>query len=335
MNKICIGVDISMDEFHACIKVRFTDGSVKVKGTRTFKNTSKGHLEFFEWSLKTYKTKLPVWYVMEATGVYFENLAYFLYKKNQQVSVVLANKIKNYIKSLNIKTKTDKVDSIHIAGYGIERELDIWKPMSTQYKKLRDLCRELLSFKKELQRSKCQLHAMNSSHEKLDRIVALKEEQIEFYKKAIDTIKQEIKEAVNQDEELKERIVKLETVPGLGFETIVILIAETNGFALINNVRQLVSYAGLDITLNESGKYRGKSRISKRGNSRIRQALYMPSMTATRANESIKNLYERVCERNPEVKRKGIVAGMRKLLILAYSLWKNDQVYNKEYQWGL
>jgi transposase len=47
MNKICIGVDISMDEFHACIKVRFTDGSVKVKGTRTFKNTSKGHLEFF------------------------------------------------------------------------------------------------------------------------------------------------------------------------------------------------------------------------------------------------------------------------------------------------
>jgi transposase len=61
----------------------------------------------------------------------------------------------------------------------------------------------------------------------------------------------------------------------------------------------------------------------------------MPSMTATRANESIKNLYERVCERNPEGKRKGIVAGMRKLLILAYSLWKNDQVYNKEYQWGL
>src|SRR5690606_21562272 len=127
MNKICIGIDISMNEFHACIKVRSVDGSVKIKATRTFKNTLKGHQEFFEWSLKVNESKVPVWYVMEATGVYFENLAYFLYKKSQQVSVVLANKIKNYTKSLNIKTKTDKVDSIQIAGYGIERELDLWK----------------------------------------------------------------------------------------------------------------------------------------------------------------------------------------------------------------
>ncbi|MGS2761422.1 IS110 family transposase [Sinomicrobium sp. M5D2P9] len=335
MRKICAGIDISMDDFHGCIKIRLEDGSVKIKGTRSFKNNRKGHEEFLEWVLKTKGPghSCPIRFVMEATGVYYEDLAYFLYKKDQEVSVVLANKIKNYIKSLHIKTKTDSMDSKHIAGYGIERVLDRWHPMSPMYKKLRDLCRELLSFKKELQRSKCQLHAMYKSHEKLESIIGLKIEQMEFYEKAIQTIKKEIKNTVDQDKELKKKIEKVETAPGLGFETIVILIAETNGFALIQNIRQLISYAGLDVTLHESGKYKGKSRISKHGNSRIRQTLYMPSMTATRVNESIRNLYERVCERNPAIKRKGIVAGMRKLLILAYTLWKKEQEYDKDYQW--
>src|SRR5690606_25263056 len=81
-------------------------------------------------------------------------------------------------------------------------------------------------------------------------------------------------------------------------------------------------------------KYTGKTRISKRGNTRIRQALYMPSMSAVQANEPIKRLYERVKERNPDIKRKGIVAGMRKLLILAYTLWKKDEEYNKDYDWS-
>jgi len=60
----------------------------------------------------------------------------------------------------------------------------------------------------------------------------------------------------------------------------------------------------------------------------------MPSMSATRANEPIKNLYKRVCERNPDIKRKGIVAGMRKRLILTYTLWKKDEEYDIKYQWN-
>lgn len=94
-----------------------------------------------------------------------------------------------------------------------------------------------------------------------------------------------------------------------------------------------MSYAGMDVTQNESGKYKGKTRISKRGNTRIRQALYMPSLSATTANEPIKELYQRINERNPDTKRKGVVAGMRKLLILTYTLWKKDEEYNRDYNW--
>ena len=334
MKKISVGIDISMDDFYACIKIRSQTGSTKIKGTHSFKNTENGCKEFLIWTLKAKEDNCSVIFVMEATGVYYENLAYFLYANKQSVAVILANKVKNYIKSLNIKTKTDKTDSKSIAGFGIERELDKWRPMSPVYKNLRDLCRELLSIKKDLQRSKCQLHAMNKSHEKLESILALKIEQIRFYVKAIDIIEKEIKNTVNKDDALKEKIRKAQTIPGLGFETIVILVCETNGFALFDNIRQLVSYAGLDVTFNESGTYKGKTRISKRGNSRIRQALFMPSLSATRANEPIKRLYERICERNPDIKRKGIIAGMRKLLILTYTLWKKDEEYDIKYQWN-
>lgn len=333
MRKLVIGIDISMNDFYACIKVRTETDTVKIKGTRSFENTDKGFKEFLSWALKQQKNDCSVRFVMEATGVYYENLAYFLYANNQKVSVVLANKIKNYIKSLNVKTKTDKVDAKVIAGFGMERELEDWQPMSPVYKSLRDLCRELLSVKKEMQRAKSQLHAFERAHEKLETIVKLKKEQIEFFEKAIKLIKKDIKAIVNKDPALKEKIRKIETAPGLGFETTVILICETNGFALFDNIRQLVSYAGMDVTHNESGKYRGKTRISKRGNSRIRQALYMPALSAARANDPIKELYERINDRNPETKRKGIVAGMRKLLILTHVLWKKDEEYDKDYHW--
>lgn len=335
MNKLIIGIDISMNDFYACIKVRSEDNSIKIKGTRSFENTDQGFKDFLAWALKQKKKNdWSVRFVMEATGVYYENLAYYLHSQNQKVSVVLANKIKNYIKSLNVKTKTDKVDAKTIASFGIERKLENWEPMSPMYKTLRDLCRELLCLKKEKQRAQSQLHALEKAHEKLYTVIKLKREQIAFFEKAIDLIRKDIKATVKKDPVLEDKIRKLETIPGLGYETVVILISETNGFTLFKNIRQVVSYAGMDVTHNESGMFKGKTRISKRGNSRIRQALYMPSLSACRVNQPIKELYERIHECNPDTKRKGIVAGMRKLLTISYVLWKKDEEYDSDYQWS-
>lgn len=64
--------------------------------------------------------------------------------------------------------------------------------------------------------------------------------------------------------------------------SVVTVIAETNGFALIKNQRQLVSYAGYDVVENQSGKRAGKTKISKKGNSHIRRILHMPALNAVR-----------------------------------------------------
>lgn len=334
MKKATVGIDVSMRDFKVCFSSKQEDNKVKVIATKTFKNTDDGADELIAWVDRRIKEDVKVIYIMEATGCYYENLAYFLHKKGKEVGVVLANKMKNYFKSLNIKTKTDKVDAKIIAQYGLERNLEVWEPMSGNFKNIRDLCRELLAQKKELHRAKNQLHAIDNSHDKFGLIKEVKTKQIEFHEEMIEEVELEIKRLVKEDKALKAKVKKMVTIPGIGFETAVILASETNGFKMFKNIRQLVSYAGLDIAHNESGKFKGVSRISKKGNGRIRQALFMPALSATRANESIKKLYERICEKNLHTKKKGVVASMRKLLVLAFVIWKKDEVYNSNFVWN-
>lgn len=330
---LVIGIDISKDEFHVLAKEKTPNGDIKIKGSRSFTNDGKGFAEFSLWVSKRRKEGSQAIYVMEATGTYYEDLAYYLHETGNKVCVVLANKIKHFSKSLNVKTKTDKVDASIIAEMGIQRELMAWKPMSANYKQLRDLCREMLSLKKEKSRAMCQLHAMNYSHEKTESVLKIKKTQIEFYETSICQIEAEITKIVSTDRELNPRVENIMKVKGLGLITIIVVLCETNGFETFNNIRQVVSYAGLDIVMKESGTFKGKTRISKKGNARIRQCLFMPALSATMCNEKIKNLYERINEKNPNIKRKGVVAGMRKLLILLFVLWTKNEAYDPKHEW--
>jgi transposase len=327
--KSCVGIDVSKDSFEVCIKQLKDERSV-IKATHSFQNEFSGFESLLNWTLR--KVSNPI-YVMETTGVYHEDLTHFLYTNGQKVAVVLANKMKHFAKSLNMKTKTDKADAQMIAQYGLERQLEWWEPMMPQMKNLRDLCRERLSLKKDLVRCKCQVHGLRYAHSTLDVVLQLKEQQIEFLEKNIQIIENEIIRTTEQDKEFSQRVKNLETIKGLRLLTIVTVLCETNGFAQFNNIRQVVSYAGLDIAERQSGLFKGKTRISKKGNARIRECLYMPALSATSYNEPIKALYQRVVERNPTIKRKGVIAGMRKLLILIFVLWKKNEAYNAEYQW--
>ena len=335
IGKQIVGVDIGKDEFYACYKVQKSDHSMVIKGTKSFDNTLSGLREFYSWCEIRNKTpEIKLVFVMEATGVYYEELAYFLHYKKQLVSVQLAQKVKYFAKSCNLKTKTDKVDSKMIANYGIEKNLnesDLWTPPSQEFKTIRDLAREHTRLKNFQRAAKSQLHALNYTHSPNNEVYRLKLEQLDFYEAQIKEVEKEIQRLVKDDNRLSTKIKNIETVKGLGFMTIIKIIAETNGFLLFKNIRQLVSYSGLDVVQNESGTFKGKTKISKKGNVRVRSALYMPAMTASRYNKTLKIFYERVNE-NRTIKRQGLIAVMRKLLIIIYTLWKTDKKYIENYQ---
>jgi len=132
---------------------------------------------------------------------------------------------------------------------------------------------------------------------------------------------------ISQDAWLERKVADLRTIKGLGLITIAIIIAETQGFQQITNAKQLTSYAGYDVVQRESGSsISGNPRISKKGNNRIRAALHFPSLVASRWNDELKAVFIRI-NKGKVSKMIGATALQRKILILAYSLWKNDTVY--------
>ena len=330
--RFSIGIDISAEDFYVSLML-FDGKRGVVKGSRKFSNNHKGFASFLEWTSKRTKGQEAL-FVMEATGVYYEELAYYLHSEGKSVAVSLANKIKHYANSLNVKTKTDKVDAKTIAQFGLERRPDLWYPMSPELRDLRYLCRERLSLKKELTRIKNQLHALTYSHNANALVMDLKQQHITFIDKAIEKVEKQIIALIDADKELKEGVRKLETIPSIRKLTIITILCETNGFWGFNSIRQVVSYAGLDVKHHQSGKYAGKSKISKQGNVHIRQCLYMPALSATKHNEPMKQLYERIIERNPNIKRKGIIACMRKMLALVFVLWKKGEEFDPNYKWN-
>jgi hypothetical protein len=59
----------------------------------------------------------------------------------------------------------------------------------------------------------------------------------------------------------------------------------------------------------------------------------MPALSAVQHNQPICALHERICAKHPDAKKIGVVAGMRKLLLLIYTLWKNDTTFDEHYKW--
>lgn len=334
--KLVIGIDVSKDTFTACLGIIDIKQCINIISSDIFKNDIKGFMKLLSWLRKIIiKRKLddslPKWFVMESTGIYYENLAYFLVENNCLVSVILPNKMKSFLKTLESKTKTDEQDAVGITRYGLEKSLFEWKPPSPKMKVLKELLREYQTLKLLVVQVKNRLHAKKYSHEPEKLTVTRLNQQKKFYNKQLNQIKKQIEDLIAEDKDLKSRIEKIKQVEGLGLISILTVITETNGFVLVKNGRQLASYAGYDVVHNQSGLFTGKSRISGRGNSFIRKAMYMPALTAVKYNPRLKQLYIRLVMKKSS-KKIALIAVARKLLLLIFTLWKKNEDYIPNYQ---
>ena len=336
--KISYGIDISSDDFTASQGIYYSDLDREVTIIKKFKNTMRGFDKFLSHVKKQQGKINPdgtiqTWFVMEASGVYYENLAYYLHDKGHNVHVALPNKVKSYIKTLDNKSKTDDLDSLAIAQYGLEKQLGQWVPPSAEMKELKGLSRELSTLKDMRTQAKNQSHAKEKAHEIISGSIKRTNELIKYLNKQIKKSEKDIETAVKNNPELKEKLDKITTIKGVGLQTAVMIIAETNAFEGIENRRQLTSYVGLDVKENQSGKKTGRPSISKHGNKYVRKGLYMPALSCKKHDKKFKDLYERVCERHGwKIKKVGIVAVMRKILHIIYALWKNGTEYDPNYK---
>jgi transposase len=329
--KQVVGIDVAKDELVCYMGVLTDDLSVKLLSHEVFKNQQKGFSRLNKWVEKHSSLDLEVHFVMEATGVYHEKLAHWLHERAKPVAIVLPNKVSNYARTLDIKTVTDKTAAEAITRFGLERKLDTWSPPERIYKRLKQLTREREQIVAERTVIKNQIHAEsceafpnpNSLKRLKKRIKLLNEQEKE--------IKMEIRELIQKDESVQNHVRNMTTIPGVGELTVAIVLAETNGFELIRNKKQLTSYAGLDVREKQSGtSVKGKPRISKKGNRYLRKAVHLPALVAVKHCELYKNTYARLVGRHG-VKMKALVAIQRKLLELMYILYKTESVFDSAY----
>ena len=326
-----VGIDISKETLAVCIVMMYENLSVKVKGSKTFANNKSGFKQILTWVLSKRIPEIRLSFTMEPTGVYYENLAYFLYAKNEIIHIVLPIRAKRYAESLPGDSKTDKLDAKVLGRMGVERKLDVWQIETPIYKDIKQLTRERDALIKERTNVKNRLHALLHSANPYKKSLRRLKSLIKYLDKQVKIVEENIQELVTNDEWLNKKVKQITSIPGVGLLTAVIVIAETNGFALIKSIKQLVSYAGLDVKIRESGAWKGKSKISKKGNVHIRKALYFPAYTNMKHSNNYLRLYSRIFAK----KQKSLIAAtatQKKLLGLIYTLWKNETVYVENYQ---
>ena len=330
--KQVLGIDVAQKELVVTVGRNYEDSSVELFAHRVFKNKASVFESVIKWVEKVAAKDIKVQYVMEATGIYHQKFAYYLDEKGYEVSVVLPNKISNYGKTIETKTVTDKTCSEVIARFGLERKLDLWVRPKAIYRSLQQLTRERTQIVEERTIVKNQLHAEESEAFPNDSSLKRIKARIKFLSKQEAEIKQEINSCIKNEQAIKDEIKNICTIPGVGELTAVIILAETNGFELVRNKKQLVSYAGLDIVEKQSGtSVKGKPKISKRGNRNIRRAMHLPALCAIKHTEHYKDIYVRLVSKSG-IKMKGVVAVQRKLLELIFVVYKSKKVYDKDYE---
>ena len=332
--RMAAGLDISKDSIYVCIKHQDNSTAVSIKGTRNFTNTPKGIEALTKYLQKKLLANVPHIVVLEATGVYYENVAYYLSDLAYNLTVILPKRSAYFAKSDNQKTKNDKEDSKMLAQMGIEKfgTLSRWVTPSPQMRELRQLVRYRAQLVKHRSQFKQQLHALNHSYKPFPPVVEGQNAHVKYLDEQVAEIEKAIEICVKKDESLFKRLTNVCTINGIGLISVATVIAETYGFTLFSSIPQLVSYAGYDVVENQSGNRAGKTKISKKGNSRIRAALHFPALCAVKNEPNIKAFYERIYKKNPKIKMIGYVAVQRKLLVLIYTLYRKNVRYDPLYE---
>jgi transposase len=125
---------------------------------------------------------------------------------------------------------------------------------------------------------------------------------------------------------------RIKTIPGIGRKTAIMLIVLTGGFERFSSASELCSYAGLTPVIRQSGSsIKGQPRISKMGNQKLRNLLFMCSFNACKYNKACREIYERIVAKGKS-KKLALIAVCNKLLKQAFAIAKSGLVYDDTYR---
>lgn len=313
-DKKIYGIDISKDIFDV-----FSIES----GHDQFKNDVQGFIAF----VKSLQKEALV--VMEATGYYHYRLAQYLHKKGIAISVVNPLSVKRFIQMKLSKVKTDKSDAKAICEYAIVTEVPLYNSISEVQAECLQLFRLLDNYLKQRTATKNKLHGENALGIPSKFVYRSLTRHLKHLDQEIKALESRLLELIKQDQQ--EQLTLLKSIPGMGVKTALFLIIVTDGFRKFEKANQLCSYVGITPTIRESGSsVRGRSRISKVGNRKLRNLLFLCAFSACKHNKACREIYERIVNKGKS-KKLALIAVANKLLKQAFAITKSRLPYDENY----
>ena len=320
-NKFYCGVDVSKKKLDLMLLVQ------EKYHYKVVENSNDGVIFLQEWIKSKLEKDAFVHFCMEATNVYHELLAFSLLEnKNFKVSVVNPRIVKSFAKSL-VKTKNDKTDAKILAEFCKERNPRLFSPQSKERRELRDLSRLMDNLVELRIMQKVRLQTFNT--EAAARVVKATLNSID---NTIAETEEEIKYYYNTYPELHKEYELLNSIPSFGKRVSNVLISEIykDEYGMYNSKR-LTAFFGLEIREMESGSsVWSKPRITKFGNPRVRNMLYMAALVAIRHNAKMSDFYLRLVNKG-KPKKLALIAVARKLLVLACAILNSKKPYEENH----
>ena len=318
-----VGIDIGCEELWGTIT------GVKPK---RFEHSKRGIRSLYNWAAKKAGDD-QMNFCMEATGVYSISVASQMVNEYQaRISIVNPAQIAAYGRVQMKRSKTDQIDAEVIRSYAESQKPAVWKPASRPLRQLTLLVTQADAIKDCLNQWRNRRHAQKFVPDLPDEIKKTQRSIERSLTTQLKKIETAIANLCAQESSLAQKVALLCTIPGVADQSAVKLLAYGQNWLTDRSAKALTAHAGLAPHHYQSGtSVKGKSRIDKRGNPKLRKTLFMPALVAVHHNPVLMRFYQRLLK-NGKPKKLALVAAMRKLLIISRAMLIAEKPFNPQIQ---
>jgi transposase len=317
-----IGIDVAK----ATLQIYIPKNDLDVEIT----NSESGLKTLYSKLKKQYKKDIDnIVFVYESTGSYSTYLEQFSESKHIKCFKVGAYQSSSFSKVVKNRSKTDIVDARMLSNmHTIANDEDIKIPSrDVKAHQIRSYIKYYQSLVKEEIRSKNYLEAATFNLE--DKFVLKQvERKIKNIQKEQVAIISKTMKIINSNEKYKKAYENITSIKGIGEKSGIVLLYLFLRYPKASR-QHITALCGLDPIQRTSGtSVQHKERISKQGLSLVRAILFMPTMAAIQHNQEMKLIYDRLVDKG-KPKPLAQIAVMRKIILLAHALYKNNERYDK------
>lgn len=316
---IYAGIDIAARTF----VLAWREGE-RLGGVREFAQSPAGH----EGAAALLSRLAPERVVLEATGVYYLDLAWALAEAGLPVAVINPRRFHHFAALRAAPSKTDRIDATLLAEYAQRMNPPRWQAPDRNRRALRDIGRQINRLTHARTQAKNRLHALQATSATPPLLIEDERAGIAALDQRITQLSEAARELVDAEPALAQRLVHLQAAKGIGLASALALLAELAVLPTELKAKQVARHAGLDVRLTQSGTSVDKpGRVSKTGNAYLRTALYMPALSAARHDPYARAFYQALIRRGKK-KMQALCALMRKYLTGLWACMRSGEPFD-------